>query len=113
MSELTSTTFWLDAAERAIKTGAQTAVATLGTGAIGILDVDWLNILSIVLMAMVLSVLTSIASAGKADTLGAASLVSTPAAAKAKHAMYDCEAVKASDQTTLEKTAGQIAGTDL
>lgn len=72
---LASADFWKDALERAVKTGAQVAVATIGTGAVGILQVDWLNLLSVTLMAMILSVLTSIASSGKTDTMGAASLV--------------------------------------
>ena len=47
---------------RAIKTMAQTAVALLGTGAVGILDVDWVAVVSASALAGVVSILTSIAT---------------------------------------------------
>ena len=51
---------WLKAAGvRAIKTVAQTAIATIGTSAV-ISDVDWLMVLSASGLAGVLSILTSI-----------------------------------------------------
>lgn len=59
--------FWRDTAERAIKTVAQTAVALLGTGAIGLLDVDWVQVASVSALAGIVSVLTSIGS----DNIGA------------------------------------------
>ena len=53
---------WLKAAGiRAIKTVAQTAVALIGTNAVGITDVDWLAVLSASALAGVVSLLTSIA----------------------------------------------------
>lgn len=53
---------WIKAALiRAIKTMAQTAVAVIGTGAVGILDVDWVAVLSASALAGVLSLLTSVA----------------------------------------------------
>lgn len=53
---------WVKAAlVRAVKTMAQTAVSLLGTGAMGILDVDWLAVISASALAGVLSILTSIA----------------------------------------------------
>lgn len=52
---------WVKAAlVRALKTVAQTAVATIGTSAI-ISDVNWLMVGSAALLAGVLSVLTSVA----------------------------------------------------
>lgn len=52
---------WLKAAGvRAIKTVAQTAVATMGTAAV-LADVDWIAVGSAALLAGVLSVLTSLA----------------------------------------------------
>lgn len=51
--------FWRGAAERALKTFAQTVLATLGVGATGLLHADWLGALDIGGMAAVLSVLTS------------------------------------------------------
>ena len=53
---------WFKAAGiRAVKTMAQTAVALLGTGAIGILDVDWIAVLSASALAGIISLLTSTA----------------------------------------------------
>lgn len=53
---------WFKAAgTRAIKTMSQTAVALLGTGAIGVLDVDWIAVLSASALAGIVSLLTSIA----------------------------------------------------
>ena len=53
---------WFRAAGiRAIKTGAQTLASLIGTGAVGILALDWPQMLSVTSTAMVLSVLTSIA----------------------------------------------------
>lgn len=53
--------WWKAAAVRAIKTVAQTAVALLGTNAVGLTDVDWLATGSAALLAGVISMLTSIA----------------------------------------------------
>ena len=52
---------WLKAAGiRAVKTVAQTAVATIGTSAV-ISEVNWMMVLSASLLAGVLSLLTSVA----------------------------------------------------
>lgn len=55
-------TFWKDSAERAVKTFAQSMVAVTTAGATGVLDVDWVNALSVSLLATLVSVLTSIGS---------------------------------------------------
>nr|DAQ02501.1 MAG TPA: holin [Caudoviricetes sp.] len=53
---------WVKAAlVRAIKTAAQTAVALIGTNAIGITGVDWVAVASAAALAAVVSLLTSIA----------------------------------------------------
>lgn len=53
---------WLKAAGiRAIKTVAQTAVGMLTGEMVGIMDADWLAVVSVSAMAGVVSILTSIA----------------------------------------------------
>ena len=59
---------WLKAAGvRALKTGAQTLASLIGTGAVGILALDWPQMLSVTATAMVLSLLTSIAGLPEVD----------------------------------------------
>jgi len=48
------------AGERAVKTWAQSALAFLGTGTVGLFEVNWANMLSVSLGATFLSILTSI-----------------------------------------------------
>lgn len=60
---LWSIAFWRGAAERALKTFAQSLVAVIGVDAVGLLDVDWLGALSAATLATVISVLTSIGNA--------------------------------------------------
>lgn len=68
MSALNNKLFWIDTAERAIKTFAQTLVALLGAGAVDILNVNWGDMTAVSLGAAVVSVLTSIASAGSGNS---------------------------------------------
>lgn len=59
---------WVRAALiRAVKTMAQAAIGVLGTGAIGLMQADWMNVLSVALMGGVLSLLTSIAGIPEVD----------------------------------------------
>lgn len=59
---------WLKAAGiRAIKTAAQTAVATIGTAAV-INQVNWLMVVSVSALAGVLSILTSVAGIPEVET---------------------------------------------
>lgn len=53
--------FWKAAAIRAIRTIAQTAVATIGTAAV-LEAVDWKMVVSASILAGILSILTSIAT---------------------------------------------------
>ena len=53
---------WAKAAGvRALKTCAQTAVALIGTNAIGVTDVDWIGVASGAALAGIVSLLTSLA----------------------------------------------------
>lgn len=53
---------WLKAAGmRAIKTFAQTAVGLLGGEMVGLMEVDWVAVLSVSTLAAVTSLLTSVA----------------------------------------------------
>lgn len=59
--------FWVAAGVRAIRTVAQTAIATIGTSAI-LSDVDWIMVFSASALAGVLSILTSIVSLPEVST---------------------------------------------
>lgn len=59
---------WLKAALiRAVKTMAQTAVALIGTNAIGVTEVDWFAVASASVLAGIVSVLTSVAGLPEVD----------------------------------------------
>ena len=59
---------WLRAAAiRAVKTMAQTAVALIGTNAIGVTDVNWFAVGSAAVLAGIVSVLTSVAGLPEVD----------------------------------------------
>ncbi len=70
--------FFIDMSERAIKTFAQTAVATItGSAVMGIEEVGWIHVLSVSGLATIISILTSIASYNFSEK-GTASLVNNP-----------------------------------
>lgn len=58
--------WWKCALIRAIKTMAQTAISMITIGQ-AVLDVNWLNVLSVSFVAAVLSLLTSIAGLPEVD----------------------------------------------
>ena len=60
MKQIFTKQWWAAAGVRALKTVAQTAIATIGTTAI-ISEVNWLQVGSAALLAGMLSLLTSIA----------------------------------------------------
>lgn len=53
--------FWKACGIRALKTVAQTALSMLTVGQ-AVIDVDWLNVLSVSVVAGIISILTSIAT---------------------------------------------------
>lgn len=67
---MNSSTYWKNwikaAGIRAVKTIAQTAVATIGTATV-LGDIDWLMILSASALSGILSVLTSVAGLPEVD----------------------------------------------
>lgn len=66
MSKYASRQFWVDAADRAVATFAQAAVATLTADAIpGLLNMDLTQVLSVSGLAAVVSILTSVAFRGQ------------------------------------------------
>ena len=60
---LWTTAFWKGAAERGIKTLAQTLVGYIVVGTTGLLDLDWPTALSVSAAAALASLLTSIGNA--------------------------------------------------
>jgi len=61
MDKLKSKKWWEDAAVRAIKTMATTFVSTIGTGVIGLFDVDWKATLSLLIMSGISSLALNLA----------------------------------------------------
>ncbi len=59
--------YWNYAGERALKTCAQVALATIGVTAAGIIEVDWVQVLSVSALAGVMSLLTSVLQYDKGD----------------------------------------------
>jgi len=55
--------WWQAAAERALKTVAQTLVALIGANAVDVTTLDWPSLLGIAATAGIVSILTSIGSA--------------------------------------------------
>lgn len=66
MDVLKSKKWWQAAGIRAIRTVAQTAAASIGTGAL-ISEISWLSVLSASLIAGLLSMLTSLAGLPEAE----------------------------------------------
>lgn len=68
--------FWKDAAERALKTFAQSAVAILALST-GLIDVSWVHAASVAGLAALVSLLTSVGSAGVGSSESASLVVDT------------------------------------
>lgn len=59
---------WLkNTAVKTVKTMAETAIAVIGTNAVGITEVDWLGVLSAVALSGVITVLFNIKSIGEGE----------------------------------------------
>lgn len=65
MSKYANAQFWIDTFDRAVSTIAQAAVAILTANVTGLLDVDWVQMLSVSGLAGAVSVLTSVAFRGQ------------------------------------------------
>lgn len=61
--------FWIDTADRAVATFAQSLAGALGIDQTGILDLDWSQSLSIAGAITLASILTSVAFRGRGDTV--------------------------------------------
>ena len=68
--------FWKDAFERAVKTIAQSAVAILALST-GLIDVSWMDAASVAGLAGLVSLLTSVGSAGVGSSESASLVVDT------------------------------------
>lgn len=75
------TAFLKDALERALKTLAQTVLAAIGLDAANVINADWGQVLSLGAGATIISVLTSVVSAPRDDTISPASAVKVDDAA--------------------------------
>lgn len=65
---LTSKDFWAASLERAVTAFAAALLAAIGSNQIGVLDIDWVGSASLAATTAVLSILTSIVSAGSSET---------------------------------------------
>ena len=64
MSTIYSRAFWRDASERSVKSAAQAAILALGGSAVNVLTLDWATLAGAAGGGALLSLLTSLASAG-------------------------------------------------
>lgn len=69
MSKYASKRFWIDTLDRAVATTAQAGVGVLTAGVTGLLDVDWMQGVSVAGLAGLVSVLTSVALRGEKESV--------------------------------------------
>ena len=67
MSKYAKKSFWEGVAERAVKTAAQTALATVTTGTV-VWGLDWAQAGGLAATAVLVSILTSLADPNRTDT---------------------------------------------
>jgi hypothetical protein len=70
--------FWVATLERAVKSFAQSLLALLSAGQLGLLDVEWVPTLSTAGMVALLSLLTSLASSQFGNAQDPSVLASSP-----------------------------------
>lgn len=68
MSKYASKQFWVDTGDRVLSSFAQGLIGAAGLDSVGVLDVEWLQVLSIAGSFALLSFLTSVAFRGAAQT---------------------------------------------
>lgn len=71
--------FWKATAERSVRTFAQAVLGAISADQLGVLDVDWGQAASIGGLAVVLAVLTAIATSGGTEGPGITETVAEPA----------------------------------
>ncbi|WP_347031714.1 holin [Brevibacterium paucivorans] len=101
-----SKAFWTATAERAIKTAAQSLITLIGTDAVGILAIDWAQILSVTATMTLLSVLTSVAS-GPIGEPGPGMMSGEAITQPAPREANAFEKEQAEDQDKLDETLTQ------
>lgn len=67
MSKYASKRYWIDTTDRAVATFAQAAVGALTATTTGLLDLDWVQVVSVAGLAALVSVLTSVAFRGRGE----------------------------------------------
>lgn len=67
MDQITSMDWWKAAGVRVLKTAAQSLVTLIGTGAVGVTELDWPQMLGITATMAILSLLTSLAGLPEVD----------------------------------------------
>jgi hypothetical protein len=72
--------FWKAVAERAIKTFAQVLIALVGTNLTGLVEVNWVGVVTSAALAAGVSVLTSLAGGRTGPSWGQERLKAEPAA---------------------------------
>ena len=67
MSKFADKQFWIDTLDRSVASFAQGVIASAGLEGLGVLDIDWVQVLSLAGSYAALSVLTSVAFRGSSE----------------------------------------------
>jgi Putative lactococcus lactis phage r1t holin len=109
-TSLLTKVFWFATVERAVKTFAQTLVAVLSAGQLGLFDVAWVKATSTAALGAVMSVLTSVGSArtaGDGPSLGAEVMRPAAGAGNAATTVAGPSATESNAGTAASATALQ------